>query len=83
MVDYSSPRMEGRKGSHAESIDLKRFKKFLEETRNYDFDIMLEIKDKERSAIEALELVQRDERFGRLNRPQRPPKGNTKNNMYD
>jgi UV DNA damage endonuclease len=81
MVDYSSPRVEGRKGSHAESIDLKRFKRFLEETRLHDFDIMLEIKDKEKSAIEALELVQRDERFKRLDRSQRPPEGNTEHNM--
>jgi UV DNA damage endonuclease len=66
MVDYSSPRVEGRKGSHAESIDLKRFGKFLEETGSYDFDIMLEIKDKEKSALKAEYLLRRDERFKRL-----------------
>jgi UV DNA damage endonuclease len=68
MVDYSSPRVQGRKGSHAESIDLRRFRRFVKETRNYDFDIMLEIKDKEKSAIKALELVQRDERFKKARR---------------
>ena len=66
MVDYSSPRSEGRKGSHAESIDLKRFGRFLEETRNYDFDLMLEIKDKEKSALKAEELVRGDERFEKI-----------------
>ena len=67
MVDYSSPRVEGRKGSHAESIDLKRFSEFLEETGSYDFDIMLEIKDKEKSALKAEHLLRTDERFKRLN----------------
>jgi len=63
MVDYSSPRLGARTGSHAESIDLKLFRRFLEETRPYDFDIMLEIKDKEHSALKAVELVRGDERF--------------------
>jgi len=63
MVDYSSPRLDGRKGSHAETIDLKLFRGFMEETRNYDFDIMLEIKDKEKSAIRAVKLVRGDNRF--------------------
>jgi len=66
MVDYSSPRLEGRKGSHAESIDMKRLGRFLEETRNYDFDLMLEIKDKEKSALKAVESVRRDGRFQRI-----------------
>jgi UV DNA damage endonuclease len=63
MVDYSSPRLDGRKGSHTESIDLKRFGRFLGETRNYDFDLMLEIKDKEKSTLKASELLRDDERF--------------------
>ncbi len=67
MVDYSSLRLEARKGSHAESIDLKRFSEFLEETKQYDFDIMLEIKDKEKSALKAEHLLRTDERFKRLN----------------
>jgi UV DNA damage endonuclease len=66
MVDYSSPRVDGRKGSHAESIDLKRFRGFLEETRPHDFDIMLEIKDKEHSALKAVALVRGDERLNEL-----------------
>ena len=61
--DISSEVLDGRKGSHTESIDLKLFRRFLEETRPYDFDIMLEIKDKEHSALKAVELVRGDERF--------------------
>jgi UV DNA damage endonuclease len=61
IVDYSSQNsVQGkekiRKGKHAESIDLTLFKKFLEETQNLDFDIMLEIKDKEKSALKVLEV---------------------------
>ena len=61
IVDYSSQnsaqgKEKIRKGKHAESIDLTLFKKFMEETQNLDFDIMLELKDKEKSALKALEV---------------------------
>ena len=57
MVDYSSQKPEKSKGTHIESIDMDDFKKFLKETRNFDFDIMLEIKDKETSALKAVEFL--------------------------
>jgi UV DNA damage endonuclease len=63
MVDYSSQRIEGSLRAHAESIDLDDFRSFLEETTPIDFDVMLEIKDKERSAIKAVELASQDPRF--------------------
>jgi len=53
MVDYSSQKKGERAGSHAESIDLKRFARFIAATAAFDFDIMLEIKDKEKSALRA------------------------------
>lgn len=59
MVDYSSQEEGGRSGVHAESIDVHHFRKFLEETRGFDFDIMLEIKDKERSALKAVKILER------------------------
>ncbi len=63
MVDYSSPRISDQKRKHAESIDLKHFTDFLEETKLFDFDIMLEIKDKEKSAIKAVNAASNDNRF--------------------
>ena len=63
MVDYSSQNRADRKGKHAESIDVHHFHQFLEATKPFDFDIMLEIKDKEQSALKAVEAAARDERF--------------------
>jgi len=50
MVDYSSQHPEKRPCSHAEHIDTGDFSAFLVQSQPHDFDIMLEIKDKEASA---------------------------------
>ncbi|MCX7751103.1 MAG: UV DNA damage repair endonuclease UvsE [Candidatus Bipolaricaulota bacterium] len=63
IVDYSSPLPSGRKGSHAHALDEKDFLNFLEDSQPYDFDLMLEVKDKERSALRALELARGDARL--------------------
>lgn len=63
MVDYSSQKRGARRGSHTQSIDLKGFRKFLSETKPCDFDLMLEIKDKERSAKKALRAAEGDPRL--------------------
>ena len=63
MLDYSSHLKGGSKRQHAESIDVKHFRKFLMETKPLDFDVMLEIKDKEKSALEAVKLASGDNRF--------------------
>ena len=60
MVDYSSQKKGGKPGQHEEQIDLSDFKKFIAAAKNYDIDVMLEIKDKERSALKAIESVSRD-----------------------
>jgi UV DNA damage endonuclease len=54
MVDYSTQKEGARMGSHAEQIDIDDFKQFIAETDGLDFDIMLEIKDKEKSALKAV-----------------------------
>jgi UV DNA damage endonuclease len=43
MVDYSSQLTSDRKGKHADTLNLGIFRGFLEETKPYDFDIMIEI----------------------------------------
>ena len=66
MVDYSSQKAKHRMGSHVDSIDLKEFTMFLENSKPYDFDIMLEIKDKEKSALSAVKIASQDGRFSIL-----------------
>ena len=66
MVDYSTQQPGKRTGAHAESIDQKDFQSFLHLSKPYDFDIMLEIKDKEKSALSALILAQNDPRLFRI-----------------
>ena len=62
MVDYSSKKDNGSPRQHAETINIEDFDLFLKQTMPFDFDLMLEIKDKEKSAIKAVELAIRDER---------------------
>ncbi|MBD3398339.1 UV DNA damage repair endonuclease UvsE [Candidatus Micrarchaeota archaeon] len=57
MLDYSSQKKGTVKGSHTEHIDARHFRKFLKETEGIDFDIMLEIKDKENSAKTAIKIL--------------------------
>ncbi|KPJ48619.1 UV damage repair endonuclease UvdE [candidate division TA06 bacterium DG_26] len=66
IVHYSSQRTGSRRGSHAESIDLRDFHSFLEKTKPFDFDVMLEIKDKEKSAVKAVKTAMHDDRFLRF-----------------
>jgi len=63
MVDYSSQNIGQRLGKHVETIDVKHFRKLLKESKPYDFDIMLEIKDKETSALSAMEIASNDKRI--------------------
>lgn len=53
MVDYSSQQPSGTSRVHAETIDIPLFGRFLEESTGLEFDVLLEIKDKERSALRA------------------------------
>jgi UV DNA damage endonuclease len=58
IVDYSGQEHNKRSGTHARSLDMSQFVDFIEETKAFDFDIMFEIKDKEKSALRALEILQ-------------------------
>jgi UV DNA damage endonuclease len=57
MVDYSNQAPDQKLGKHAISINVGKFKDFIENTKGLDFDIMLEIKDKEISASKAQEIL--------------------------
>lgn len=59
MTDYSSQAPNEKRCKHVENIDLAKFESYLQETKETDFDIMLEIKDKEKSALQALEVVKK------------------------
>lgn len=67
MVDYSSQKPHEKPGRHADHIDRKNFSKFIDETKPFDFDVMLEIKDKEKSALEAIAIISTDKRFLQIN----------------
>ncbi|MDX5481367.1 MAG: UV DNA damage repair endonuclease UvsE [Hymenobacteraceae bacterium] len=64
MMDYSSQALGERKGKHTQSIREQLFHDFLVETEGLDMDIMLEIKDKEESALKALEVARQLGRLG-------------------
>jgi UV DNA damage endonuclease len=68
MADYSSQKPGERPGRHAESIDLADFAATLADTAPLDFDLMLEIKDKEASALQALAALASDPRVPRAPR---------------
>ncbi|UCE97043.1 MAG: UV DNA damage repair endonuclease UvsE [Candidatus Bathyarchaeota archaeon] len=63
MVDYSSQLTSDKRGKHAETLNLDIFREFLGKTKPFDFDIMLEIKDKEMSVLKAIEIASQDNRF--------------------
>ncbi len=60
LIDYATQQTGKRVGAHAEHIDEKHFELFTRETRDLQFDIMLEIKDKEQSAIIAVPYAARE-----------------------
>ncbi|MFX0177545.1 MAG: UV DNA damage repair endonuclease UvsE [Candidatus Hodarchaeota archaeon] len=66
IVHYSSEHPIKGKCRHADSIDLNHFKRFLEKTKEYDFDVMIEIKDKEKSLLAAKDIIFNDIRFKKV-----------------
>jgi UV DNA damage endonuclease len=57
MVDYSDQEEGERLGAHSYDINLESFRHFLQCIKEFDFDLMLEIKDKEKSALQAKSII--------------------------
>ena len=65
LVDYASQAAGERAGKHAAHIDVEDFRRFLAASLPHDVDVMLEIKDKEPSALLALDAARDDPRLVR------------------
>jgi len=57
MIDYSNQEPNERKGKHSNTLDMKQFKEFVLSITSLDLDIMLEVKDKEKSAKNAIKII--------------------------
>lgn len=62
MVDYSSQQPGERKGKHVTSMEEDLFREFMQYLEGIEADIMLEIKDKEASALRAVAVLREMER---------------------
>jgi UV DNA damage endonuclease len=56
-IHYSTQKPNARAGTHADSINLDEFLEFYLKYKNFDFDIMFETKDKEKSVLNALKKI--------------------------
>lgn len=63
IVHYSSEHPFKGKYRHADEIDINHFSSFLTKTINFNFDLMLEIKNKEKSSLFAVKNLINDIRF--------------------
>ncbi len=57
LLDYSSQQPDKRFGSHSATLDEADFNAFLDRLDGRNVDVMLEIKDKDRSALRALAIL--------------------------
>ena len=57
-IHYSQQKTDGRPGAHSETIDVARFLAFQQQLSEPDIDIMLEVKDKNMSALKCIAALQ-------------------------
>lgn len=65
-IHYSQQSSNKRRGAHSETIDLKEFLSFYKGLSIPRPDIMLEVKDKNLSAVKCINGVSKDHKIGRL-----------------
>ena len=65
-IHYSQQDKEKRRGSHSKTIDSKEFYEFYKSLKRDDIDIMLEVKDKNLSAIKCINLITKDKNIKKL-----------------
>lgn len=58
-IHYSQQAHGKREGSHSETIDLPAFRRFYKALPSIDLDIMLEVKDKNISALKCIQAIER------------------------
>jgi UV DNA damage endonuclease len=56
-IHYSNQWPGKAPGTHSKTIRLKRFEEFYEQIEDFDLDIMLEVKDKERSVLKVMRAL--------------------------
>ncbi len=57
MIDFSQQEPNARVGNHCKTLDEDKFIEFYQQAGQFDFDMMLEIKDKEASALRIKKLL--------------------------
>tara|TARA_Y100001970_G_scaffold292424_1_gene433678 strand:- start:2911 stop:3789 length:879 start_codon:yes stop_codon:yes gene_type:complete len=57
MLDYSSQQEGARIGKHTDRLNQEHFSNFINVMKNEEFDLMFEIKDKEKSVGKAQEII--------------------------
>ena len=60
-IHYSQQNILKNSGAHSETIDLIEFKEFLDKQIDIDLDIMLEVKDKNLSALKVINFLNKKE----------------------
>ena len=59
IVHYSSQQKNATFGKHADTLDTNHFLSVMDALHKEDFDLMLEIKDKEKSVLKALRVIKK------------------------
>jgi UV DNA damage endonuclease len=65
-IHYSQQDNSRKAGSHSNSINAAQFVDFYQGLRREDIDIMLEVKDKNLSAVKCINCISPEKRIGRL-----------------